>query len=289
LAPGPITKLRRLVCGAPEMPDLHESPTPLRNASFNVSQRENAAVVALEGDLDLVSAPRLKETLTKLLRSGSERLVLDFSGVRFMDSTGLSVLIGVHRRLEPDERLAIAEVLPEVLRVFEMSGITAHFRIFPTLDEALSHVAEGGGAAGAPASPPLTADAALMLGIASTAMPFAQTEEDQAERWLRVLRRHGEAGVVLASLGVREARVRQPEPEAEGEHSDTDGSDAIAAVTEHAGRIASQRRAAKVATTDVLLAAMHVYGATFDRVLAAHGADSEEVAASVATDHPAAA
>ncbi len=271
------------------MPHLDNRPTPRRSPRFTVNQRDCAAVVVLEGDLDLVSTPQLKETLTNLLRAGSGRLVLDFSGVVFMDSTGLSVLIGLQRRLGPDERLAIADVRPDVLRVFELSGLAATFPVFPTLDAALVYVADGGGAETSPASPPLTADAALMLGIASTAMPFAQSEEHQVERWLRVLRRHGEAGAVLASLGVSEARLGEPEHEAEDEPAHMRGSDPIATVTEQAGRIASQRGAAKIATTDVLLAAMHVYGATFDRVLAAHGADSEELAARVATPHPAAA
>ena len=50
----------------------------------------------------------------------------------------------------------------------------------------------------------LAPDAAMALGIASTAMPFARTPEDEAERWLRVLRTHGEAGIALHALGVSE-------------------------------------------------------------------------------------
>lgn len=271
------------------MPDLHNSPTPRRSSSFTVDPREGAVIVVLEGDLDVISAPWLKDKLTELLAAGSGRLALDFGEVPFMDSTALSVLIGVQRRLGPDERLAIADIRPEVLRVFELSGLSAAFRIFPTIDAALAYVADAAGPDSSSASPPLTADAALLLGIASTAMPFAQSDEDQVERWLRVLRRHGEAGVVLASLGLSEARLHEPQHEPDDEHADTDRSDAVALVTVHAGRIASQRRAAKIATTDVLLAAMHVYGATFDRVLAAHGADIEQVAARVAAVNPAAA
>jgi anti-sigma B factor antagonist len=266
----------------------HDSHTPRRSFSFTVDQRERAAVVLLEGELDLVSAPQLKAALTELVRAGTGRMVLDFSNVAFMDSTGLSVLVGVHRRLGPDDRMAITGLRPEVLYVFELSGLAATFRIFPTVAEAVAYVGDGAGG-DSPSSPPLTADAALLLGIASTAMPFALSEDDQVERWLRVLRRHGEAGVVLASLGVSESRLSEPAPESEGQHHDTGGADPIAAVTEQAGRIASQRHAPKIATTDVLLAAMHFYGATFDRILTAHGADIGEVAARVATSHPAAA
>ena len=54
------------------------------------------------------------------------------------------------------------------------------------------------------AGPALAPDAAIVLGIASTAMPFARTPGDAAERWLRVLRLHGEVGAALQALGVSE-------------------------------------------------------------------------------------
>lgn len=269
------------------MPDPLKSPTPGRSSHFAVDQRDCAAIVAVEGDLDLASAPQLKATLNELLRGGEGRIVLDFSRVPFMDSTALSALIGVHRRLAPDERIAVAEAHPQVLRVFELSGLATTFRIFPTVDAAIAYVSDADSAEPTPAAPPMTADAALMVGIATTAMPFAESEQDQVERWLRVLRNHGEAAVVLGSLGVSEASVREVEPA--DEPAGPRDTDPVAAVTEQAGRIALQRRGTKIATTDVLLAVMHEYGATFDRVLAAHGGDVVELAERLATPHEAAA
>lgn len=243
-------------------------------------------MAVVEGELDLLSAPLLKETLTSLLRAGSGRLVLDFSGVPFIDSTALSVLIGVRRRLGRHERLAIAAAGDQVLRVFELSGVRRSFQMFPTVDDALEYVTSGDAEKRRAPTPPLTADAALMVGIASTAMRFAQSEEDEAERWLRVLRRHGEAGAVLGSLGVSEApvhaRERDPGP------SRARATDPVTAVTERASQIAAQRHASRVATTHVLAAVMGVYGTAFDRVLAAHGGDHDELALRVGT-YPAAA
>ena len=54
----------------------------------------------------------------------------------------------------------------------------------------------------------LAPDAEIVLGIASTAMPFARSAEEQAERWLRVLRLHGEVGIALQALGVSEESAR---------------------------------------------------------------------------------
>lgn len=130
--------------------------------------------------------------------------------------------------------------------------------------------------------PMFAPDAAMVLGIAATAIPFARTSEDQAERWLRVLRLHGEVGIALQALGVSE--MSQPrsgagtdrEPQAVRQaHSEQ--RDVVALVTEHAIRIAAARRAPGVSTTDVLLAVMRVYGEDFERVLRAHGADADEV------------
>jgi hypothetical protein len=137
-------------------------------------------------------------------------------------------------------------------------------------------------ASGSSAQPALGADAALVLGMASTAMPFARSSEAEAERWLRVLRLYGNAGVALQALGVSEAPLEAPGPDADGERSDAtrgDDRDKVAAVTEHAVRLASQRGANVLSTADVLLAVMRVYGPDFDHVLQAHGTDRDEVLA----------
>jgi hypothetical protein len=126
----------------------------------------------------------------------------------------------------------------------------------------------------------LAPDAAIVLGIASTALPFARTPEDAAERWLRVLRLHGEAGAALQALGVSEGPLQEFDEKLDREKTDRAGVDhqeAVTQVTEHAVRIASERGATGVATTDVLVAVMHVYGADFDRVLRVHGTDRDEV------------
>lgn len=121
-------------------------------------------------------------------------------------------------------------------------------------------------------------DAAMVLGMASTALPFAGSTQAEAERWLRILRAHGEAGIALQALGVSEAPLEGSE--GSGEHSDArqpDGRDVVSAVTEGAVRVAGSRGARSVGTGDVLVAVMDVYGADFEQVLRAHGTDRAEV------------
>ncbi len=129
-------------------------------------------------------------------------------------------------------------------------------------------------------APTLAPDAEMVLGIAATAIPFARTPEDEAERWLRVLRQHGEAGIALQALGVSEGPLQVQGGSADRARTAPGGGDdrdVVAQVTEDAVQVASRRGATGVATTDVLMAVMHVYGADFDRVLRAHGADRDEV------------
>jgi hypothetical protein len=131
----------------------------------------------------------------------------------------------------------------------------------------------------------LAPDAAMALGIASTAMPFARTREDEAERWLRVLRLHGQVGIALQALGVSEMPLttRAERARASASSSTTSAGagggedDTVARVTEQAIRIAGERDAPALTTTDVLMAVMRVYGDDFDRVLRVHGAEREEV------------
>jgi hypothetical protein len=137
------------------------------------------------------------------------------------------------------------------------------------------------------AEPALATDAAIVLGLASTAMPFARSREAEAERWLRILRLHGEAGVVLSGLGVSEAPLEPPaEHASRSEPVGGDKRDAVVSVSHHAVRAAGQRGANTVATTDVLLAVMHVYGADFDRVLEQHGTDHDELVERLGAEMP---
>ncbi len=130
------------------------------------------------------------------------------------------------------------------------------------------------------AQPVLAPDAAMVLGIASTAMPFARTREAEAERWLRLLRLHGEVGIALQALGVSETALEPRDADAAREPSARSSDaepDAVARVIEHTARFAGKRGTDGIATTDVLMAVMHVYGEDFDRVLRTHGTDRDEV------------
>lgn len=120
-------------------------------------------------------------------------------------------------------------------------------------------------------------DAAMVLGMASTAIPFARSREAEAERWLRILRLHGEAGAALQALGVSEAPLEGSGEADASPGEQPDGGDVVARVGERAARAAGRRGASAVGTSDVLMAVMEVYGTEFNHVLRAHGTDRDEV------------
>jgi anti-sigma B factor antagonist len=122
--------------------DTTANPEPFTGA-FGIIQSqpdERTSIVALEGELDLGRAPSLKWALVDSLDAGCKQLVIDLSRVRFMDSTALSVLVGVNRNLHSGARMAIVCVNTNVLKIFELSGMDGAFAIYPTVDEALAHV-----------------------------------------------------------------------------------------------------------------------------------------------------
>jgi anti-sigma B factor antagonist len=254
------------------------SPEP-SPAAFAVAHRvvdERICVVSVEGDLDLASAPQLKWTLVELLEKGYAQYVIDLSQLTYMDSMGLGVLVGFRKRVEGTAGLALASVPETQRKLLEMTGLDACFDSFASLDDALSKNAD---------PLPFCTDAAMALGLASTAMPFAASRRAEALRWLRILRLHGEAARVLCALGVGETplgdadRSEAVDPAAEPERDDRDP---ISAVSELSVRLARKRAATTVGTGDILLAAMRFYGPDFDRVLAAHGTDRDEVIARLA-------
>ncbi len=121
------------------------NPPPPSPAVFGILQRQldaSTSVISVEGDLDLATAPRMKWMLLDSLQTGSSRLVIDLSDTTFMDSTALSVLVGITRRLDPDARLAVVCVRPNVLKIFELAGLDGAFAIFPTLEQALAYAQE---------------------------------------------------------------------------------------------------------------------------------------------------
>ena len=97
-----------------------------------------ASVLSIEGDIDLASSQML---LSQMLREGTaaaKTVVADLSEVSFLDSSGLGALVTAHERIrDSGGELRLVIPVQNVRKVFEITGLTSVFSIYPTLSEAL--------------------------------------------------------------------------------------------------------------------------------------------------------
>lgn len=99
--------------------------------------RSPYTVLTVKGEVDVYSAPRLREKLVELVTQGRRMIVADLDGVDFLDSTGLGVLVGGLKRLRShDGDLSLVCTQARILKVFEITGLTSVFKISPTVDDA---------------------------------------------------------------------------------------------------------------------------------------------------------
>ena len=133
---------------------------------------------------------------------------------------------------------------------------------------------------------PLSQDAALVVALAGTAVPFAHSAEDEAQRWLRALRLHGEVGRVMQALGVGESALTD-EPDELNHTNSPFGEAVLERVTRCAGGYAVEREADTVGTQDVLRAVIEVYGDLFEHVLYVRGTSADELIEHLGDPHPA--
>jgi anti-sigma B factor antagonist len=97
---------------------------------LSVDVEQTRAVVAVRGELDAYSAPRLEGEITKLLRDPIDEVVLDLSETGFLDSSGLRAILSAHRRLnESDRSLQLRAPSEPVTRLLEITGLTDHFTV----------------------------------------------------------------------------------------------------------------------------------------------------------------
>lgn len=124
----------------------------------------------------------------------------------------------------------------------------------------------------------LSPQAALVIGLAATSLPFADGPEAEVDRWLRILRMHGRTGRVLQALGVGEASLRPGTPEIPRRGRwHRSGDNVVDLVSAAAVDSSMTRHAPAVETEDVLAGLLRVYGRLFEEALEAHGTTSREV------------
>jgi anti-sigma B factor antagonist len=96
-------------------------------------------VLALRGELDVATVPRLADPLREAIAAGKTAVVIDLGELTFLDSTGLMVLLNALRRVvRQGGNLVIVCTNPTVLRLFDITGTAATFTVVDTRERALA-------------------------------------------------------------------------------------------------------------------------------------------------------
>ena len=106
---------------------------------LDVTEHGTITVLAVRGEVDVYTAPRLREKLVELVSQGKHNIVVDLEAVDFLDSTGLGVLVGGLKRLRShDGDLSLVCTQHRILKVFEITGLTKVFTIHESVDAAVA-------------------------------------------------------------------------------------------------------------------------------------------------------
>lgn len=108
--------------------------------SVAVEQRAGATVVHAEGELDILTAPQLREALLGVLKSApATHLVVDLAGVDLIDSTGIGVLVGAHRRVTASGGwFTVVVTTPVVRKALQVVGLLRTWRVTGSVEDALT-------------------------------------------------------------------------------------------------------------------------------------------------------
>ena len=99
----------------------------------------DCAILQVTGEVDVYTAPMLRERIRDLAAEGAVHIIADLSRVDFLDSTGLGVLVGGLKRLrEHDGSLTPVISTTRILRILEVTGLTALFPSQPSIPAAIT-------------------------------------------------------------------------------------------------------------------------------------------------------
>jgi anti-sigma B factor antagonist len=107
--------------------------------SLNVRTVGEQSVLDVVGEVDVYSAPELRERLAALLTASTPSLVVNLAEVSFLDSTGIGTLVaGLNRAVQFGGTLTLVCDHERILKLFRITGLDTVFAIRPSVDEALA-------------------------------------------------------------------------------------------------------------------------------------------------------
>jgi len=103
---------------------------------------KNAYVIDVQGEIDVYTSPRVKETINELIEKEHYNLIINLEEVRYIDSTGLGVLIGALKKVrEHNGSINLICTNPQIKKIFNITGLVKIFGIFKNVEEAVNSIA----------------------------------------------------------------------------------------------------------------------------------------------------
>ena len=98
-----------------------------------------ATIIAVGGEIDVYTAPKLRDKITELVADGVYDIIVDMEAVEFLDSTGLGVLVGGLKKVRAhDGSLQLICTQDRLLKIFRITGLAKVFVIHDSADGALA-------------------------------------------------------------------------------------------------------------------------------------------------------
>ncbi|MEK9629688.1 MAG: STAS domain-containing protein [Nitrospinota bacterium] len=100
---------------------------------------DNTVTVSIQGDIDMSSSTKVRDTLTPLFQDNNKAIIVDLSGVSYIDSSGIATLVeGLQWSHSNQSKFRLASMTPGVKDVFEIARLLTVFEVFDTKEEALA-------------------------------------------------------------------------------------------------------------------------------------------------------
>ena len=107
--------------------------------TLSTHEADGTTVVAVGGEIDVYTAPRLRDKFTELVAAGSYDIIVDMQNVEFLDSTGLGVLVGGLKKVRAhDGSLDLVCNQDRLLKIFRITGLAKVFVIHESAEAALA-------------------------------------------------------------------------------------------------------------------------------------------------------
>jgi anti-anti-sigma factor len=117
---------------------MSQDPSGAFDATVHVEERDGAVVLRVAGELDMLTTPKLQESVTHALTGHPEVLVIDLARVTFLASSAMAAIVAAHETAAGRSAVRVVASGRATARPLEVAGLDSYLSVFPTLDAALA-------------------------------------------------------------------------------------------------------------------------------------------------------